>query len=57
MYIGFRVKYSLTLSDFNETLFMSTDFSKNTQMSNFMKIRLVEAELLDAEKWTVGRTE
>jgi len=30
-------------------------FSKNTQISNFMKIRLVEAELSLADGWTNGR--
>jgi len=44
MYIGLHVGYLLFLSDFNETLIFSTDFrKKNTQRSNFMEIRPVEA--------------
>ena len=31
-------------------------FSKNTQISNFMKIRPVWVELFDAEGWTNGQT-
>jgi hypothetical protein len=46
MYIGLHVKYSLFLADFNETLILSTDFRKNHQISNFMKIRPVGDELL-----------
>jgi len=33
------------LSDFNDTVIFWTDFGKNTQISNFMKIRSVGAEL------------
>ena len=50
MYIGVHVKYPLFLSDFNATWIFSTDFSKNTQISNFMKILPVGAELLH-EDW------
>ena len=39
------MKYLLFLSDFRENLIFSTDFSKNTQTPNFMKIGLIEAEL------------
>ena len=55
MYIGLHVKCPLFLSDFNETRFFSTDFrkKKNPQISNFIKIRLVGAELFDAD----GRTD
>jgi hypothetical protein len=49
MYIGLRVKNLLFLSDFNVTWI----FSKNTQISNFMKIRPVGVELFHAD----GRTE
>ena len=42
----------LFLSDFNETLIFLTDFSKNTQISNFMKIRLVGAALFHVDRWT-----
>jgi len=45
MYIGLHVKYPLFLLDFNETLNFLDRFSKNIQVSNFMKIRRVGAEL------------
>ena len=44
MYIGLHVKCLLFLSKFNETLNFLNGFSKSTQISNFMKIRPVEAE-------------
>jgi hypothetical protein len=44
MYIGIHVKYTLFLTDFNETSILSTDFRKNIQIPNFMKIRPVVAE-------------
>jgi hypothetical protein len=48
MYVDPYVKYPLFLSDFNETRIFSRDFRKNTQMSNFMKIHPVGAELFHA---------
>jgi len=45
MYVGLDVKYPLFLSDFNETWIFSTDF----QISNFMKIRPVEAALSNVD--------
>jgi len=41
------------LSDFNETLIFSIDFSKNPQTSDLMKIRPVGAELFlaDGQTW------
>ena len=41
--------YPLLLSDFNEPGIFSTGFRKKNQISNFMKIRPVEAELFHAE--------
>ena len=55
MYVGLHVKYPLFLSDFNESCIFSTGFRKNTQISNFMKIRSVEAELFHADGRTYGR--
>ena len=53
MYIGLHVKYPLFLSDFNETRVFSTDYRKNTQIPNFVKIRPVGAKLPHAG----GRTD
>jgi hypothetical protein len=41
------------MSDFNENWIFSTDFSKNPQLSNFMKIRPMKAELFreDQQTW------
>jgi len=48
-------KVPLFLSDFNETSIFSTDFGKNKQITNFMKIRQVEAELFHAHRLTDGQ--
>jgi competence transcription factor ComK len=48
MYTGLYLKYPLFLSDFNQTWIFPT-FSKNTQISNFTKIRPVGAELFYAD--------
>ena len=53
MHIGLHVNYSLFLLDSDETSIFSTDLNKKTQVSNFMKIRPVGAELLH----TGGRTD
>jgi hypothetical protein len=42
IYIGLHVKYASFLLEFNEILFFE-NFSKNTQITNFMKIRPVAA--------------
>ena len=56
LYFGIYVKYPLFLSDFNKTLIFWTEFrKKNSQISNFMKIRPVGTEdLCHAED---GRTD
>jgi hypothetical protein len=51
MYIVFYVKYQLFLSDFNDLNFLD-GFLKNAQMSNFIKIDPVEAELFHVDGWT-----
>jgi hypothetical protein len=56
MYIGLHVKYPILLLDFNETNFLYR-VSKNPQISNFMKIRPVGAELFHAERQTGGQTD
>jgi hypothetical protein len=57
MCIGLHVKYPLFLSDFNETWIFPNRFSNSTQISNFMKIHWVGAELFHAGRRTDGRTE
>ena len=57
MYIGLHVKYYLFLLDFNEPWILSTGYLKNTQKSNFMKIRPVGAETSRAGGRAEGRTE
>ena len=57
MFIGLHEKCPLFLSDFNETWIFSTDFRKNPQTSNFMKIRPVGAELLLEHGQTDGQTD
>ena len=50
MYVGIHLKYPLFLSDFNETWIFSRDFLKTTQISNFMRICPVGAEVFHAER-------
>jgi hypothetical protein len=52
MYIGLDVKYPLFSSDFKWNLTFLDRFSKNAQISNFMKIGLLWTELLHAEGQT-----
>ena len=50
MYIGLHVNYPLLLPEFNETGIFATNFRKNTQMKNFVKIRPVKVELFHADR-------
>ena len=52
MYIVLHVKYRLFLSDLMKLDFIDS-FSKNIQISNFVKIRPLAAELFNAD----GRTD
>jgi hypothetical protein len=55
MDIGVHVKCRLFLSYFNETWIFCTYFSKNSQISNFMKVRPVGAALFQADGRTDGQ--
>ena len=57
MYTSLHVKRPLFLLDINDTWIFLTDFSKNTQISNFMQIRPMGSELFHAEEWAGGQTE
>jgi hypothetical protein len=52
MYKALHVRYSFFLSDFNKTRIFLEDFQKNTQISYFMKIQPVGAELFHADGQT-----
>jgi hypothetical protein len=52
MYTGLHVKCPLLLSHFNETFNFLDRFPKNTEISNFMKIRLVGGDLFHADGQT-----
>jgi hypothetical protein len=53
MYIGLHAKFRLLLADFNETGIFTTDFrKKNNQISNFMKLHPVAAELFHTDRRT-----
>jgi hypothetical protein len=57
IYTRRHVKFPLFLSEFNQSNFLGIfSFSKNIQISNFMKIHPVWAELLHADGWTEGQT-
>ena len=53
--ISLQVTYPLFLSDFNDLNFLHR-FYKNTQISNFRKIRSVRAQLYHADVRTESRT-
>jgi len=46
----FYVKYSLFMSDFNESWIFWKDFSKKKHITNFMKIRPVRIEFFYADR-------
>ena len=46
MYTGIHVKYPIFMSDFSVTIIVSDIFSKNTQLSNLMKIRPLQPSCL-----------
>ena len=50
MYICLGARYTLFLSDFIQTWVFLNGFSKNTQISNFMNILSVGAELFHADR-------
>jgi hypothetical protein len=53
MYIGLQAKYPVFLADFNQKLIFLHRFSKNIQISNFMKVPSVGVDMLHAD----GRTD
>ena len=55
MYTGLHAKYLLLSSDFNETWTFGT-VSKNSQISNFMKIYPVGAAVFHADRWMDEQT-
>jgi len=57
MYVDLHVKYPLFLSDPIQTWIFSTYFQKNTQISNFMKILPMGAELFHVDRRTDGQTD
>jgi len=57
MYIDFHVHYEVPLSHYNDTCIFSTDFQKNIQVSNLIKIRPLGAALFDADGQTERQTD
>jgi hypothetical protein len=55
MYLGLQIEYPLFMSDFNQTCCLER-FSKNPQLSNFMKLCSVGAELLQMDGQTDRHT-
>ena len=56
MFVGLRITLSLFLSGINKTWNFLDRFSKNTQIPNFIQIRLLAAELLHADTQKDGQT-
>jgi hypothetical protein len=52
-----NVKYPLFLSDFNEILIFSTYFREKVQISSFIKIRPMGADLFYADRRTNIQTD
>jgi hypothetical protein len=52
MNLGLHLMYPLFLSNINAPVIFLERFSKDTPMSNFMKIRQVGAELFHADRST-----
>ena len=57
MYTVLHVRYTLFLSDFNETWIFSTDLRKILKYKIYVKIRPVGAELFHADRRTDGRAD
>jgi len=57
MYIGLHVKYSSLLPDFNENWNFFNIYSKNVEISDFMKIHPVGAKLSHVDGQTVRQTD
>ena len=51
-YVGLHVKYPLFLFGYMKLEFFFDSYSKNLQISNFMKICPVGAELFRVDRWT-----
>jgi hypothetical protein len=49
---SFHIKYPLFVLDFNETNDFLNRLLKNPQISNFMEVHLVGAELFHVDGWT-----
>jgi hypothetical protein len=54
VYIDLLIRYPIFLPYYNETWILSTGFSNNTLISNFMKICPVGAELFHADRQTAN---
>ena len=52
MYVGMYVKYTVFLSDFNQTCIFPERFSKNPQILNLIKMCPLGSEVFHAERRT-----